>query len=71
MPGPKLADMPSMDDIKIGPGGQTFAQLKQAVVDARATWSGCPCDEHSETWQVAQDMLRAAYTRVGLPYVAP
>lgn len=71
MPGPKLADMPSMDDIKIGPGGQTFGQLKQAVRDAREAYMGCPCEAHSETWQVAQDMLRAAYTRVSLPYVSP
>ena len=60
-----------MDDITIGPSGQTFGQLKDAVRVSRATYTGCPCEPHLDAWTSAQDMLRAAYTRVGLPYVAP
>lgn len=75
-----LAAGPSMDDHKIGPAGQTFGQLKQAVLDARAAFMaslvdpGCAPREGAElmiAYESASSLLRAAYTRVGLPYVAP
>lgn len=71
MPGPKLAEMPAMDDIKIGPAGQTFGQLKQAVLDARARFARLGNQAALDELSDAQAMLRAAYTRVGLRYVAP
>lgn len=66
----------AMDDLKIGPGGQTFGQLKQAVRDARDTFmAGLVHGEADEAVRDAYDgavsLLRAAYVRVGLPYVAP
>lgn len=71
MPGPKLSEMPPMDDIRIGPGGQTFGQLKQRVRDARLVYLTHPGPVALRDLDDASRMLRAAYTRVGLPYVAP
>lgn len=73
---PSLAGMPGMDDIKIGPAGQTFGQLKQAVRDHRARFNaallkGAADEDLMDTYMAAVDLLKAAYTRVGLPYVAP
>lgn len=62
---------PSMDDIKIGPGGQTFGQLKADVRATREAYIACPCDHHLTAHEVSVSLLRAAYVRVGLPYVAP
>ena len=71
-----LRGQPGMDDLKIGPGGQTFAQLKDAVIDARrafqATLMKGQADEAiMEDYGRAVDLLKAAYVRVGLPYKAP
>lgn len=60
-----------MDELRIGPGGQTFRQLKQDVRATREAYVSCPCDHHLGALSDSQDMLRAAYTKVGLPYVAP
>lgn len=73
---PSLADMPPMDDHKVGPGGQTFGELKQAVRDAWSDFlaslvTGKDCDAKLDAHDAAVAMLKAAYTRVGLPYVAP
>lgn len=66
----------SMDDIKIGPAGQTFGQLKQDVLSTRqafmaALFKGEVDREVMEAHHTAVRLLEAAYTRVGLPYVAP
>ena len=66
-----LSDKPDMDDLSIGPAGETFGQLKSDVRDTRAAYLLCPCDHHSGALEVSTRMLRAAYTRVGLPYKAP
>jgi hypothetical protein len=71
-----LADQPSMDDIKIGPAGQTFGQLKQAVRDTRAAvmtalMKGQADDAMMERHNSNVRLLEAAYVRVGLPYTAP
>jgi hypothetical protein len=71
-----LRERPGMDDMKIGPAGQTFGQLKQAVLDARAAFQaelmkGEADDTLMASYGAAVDLLRAAYTRVGLPYTAP
>jgi hypothetical protein len=76
MNAPNLADMPQMDDHKIGPGGETFGQLKQRVRDCRLAYVGCSNDspvlhEYAEELASAVRVLRAAYIRVGLPYVSP
>lgn len=66
----------SMDDIKIGPGGQTFGQLKQDVLSTRSAFQsallrGQATDDMLDAYRAAVDLLEAAYVRVGLPYVAP
>lgn len=66
-----LAAGPSMDDHKIGPAGQTFGQLKQAVLDARERFTRLGTQSSMDELSDAQRLLRAAYVRVGLPYVAP
>lgn len=71
-----LAELPGMDTIKIGPGGETFGQLKQAVLDARAAYTAClngnpELSRLGDELAAAHSLLRAAYVRVGLPYVAP
>lgn len=66
-----LREQPGMDDYKIGPAGQTFGQLKADVRATRAAYTSCPCDHHVTAWEVSVSLLRAAYTRVGLPYKAP
>ncbi len=68
--------MTPMDDHKIGPGGQTFGQLKADVLDRRAEFmSALMKGEADESLQEAYDdavrLLKAAYVRVGLPYIAP
>jgi len=68
---PNLADLPGMDDIEIGPAGETFGQLKQRVRDARAALERNWTEETVGTLNDATSMLRAAYTRVGLRYRAP
>lgn len=60
-----------MDSLKIGPAGETFGQLKQNVKTARRAYMDDRTESTLKAYQSAQDMLRAAYTRVGLPYVAP
>lgn len=68
-----LADQPAMDDLPIGPDGETFGQLRQAVVDARIAYTRCPTD-NSVIAQLGDDLaeangrLRDAYAAVGLPY---
>jgi hypothetical protein len=71
-----LAEQPSMDDMKIGPGGQTFGQLKQAVRDSRAElmaalFTADVPTELMERHSTNTRLLEAAYVRVGLPYAAP
>lgn len=66
-----LAQRPAMDSLKIGPGGETFGQLKQAVRDARLVYLTHPGPTALADLDAASRMLRAAYVRVGLPYVAP
>lgn len=73
-----LADQPSMDDLKIGPAGQTFGQLKQAVIDARAAFMCSLLQDDARVgaealmaYESAVRLLEAAYVRVGLPYTAP
>lgn len=66
-----LTTRPAMNDLPIGPGGETFGQLRSAVVGAREAYGRCPCDHHADAWQGAQDALLAAYELVGLPYEAP
>lgn len=71
-----LREQPGMDDMKIGPAGQTFGQLKDAVIDARqamkgALLTGRADDALMERYGSAVDLLKAAYVRVGLPYKAP
>jgi hypothetical protein len=65
-----------MDAIKIGPGGQTLGELKAAVLDTRAVFLSALLGQSNleaanEAYDVAVRLLRAAYTRMGLPYVAP
>lgn len=60
-----------MDSLKIGPSGETFGQLKQNVKTARRAYMDKRTEATLKAYQSAQDMLRAAYVRVGLPYVAP
>lgn len=67
----RLDEMPGMDQHKIGPGGQTFGELRQAVRATRAAYTDCPCSAHLGGLEAAVRMLRAAYVRVGLPYKAP
>ena len=67
----RLADQPGMDEIKIGPAGETLGQLKQAVRDARHAYVARPGIHTTMAIDTATRMLRAAYTRMGLPYVAP
>jgi hypothetical protein len=71
-----LAEQPSMDDMKIGPGGQTFGQLKQAVLDSRAALLAALFTTDVPTALIERHnanvrLLEAAYVRVGLPYTAP
>lgn len=66
-----LDSSPPMDDLRIGPGGQTFGQLKARVVAARAAYTSSETQQALDDLLAAQDMLRAAYAKVGLPYVAP
>ena len=71
-----LAHLPSMDDLKIGPAGETFGQLKQRVLDCRydfktALLRGEADDDLMDVYDSAVQVLKAAYIRVGLPYVAP
>jgi hypothetical protein len=66
-----ITALPSMDDHKIGPGGQTFGDLKQAVLDARERFTRLGNQAALDELAEATRMLRAAYVRVGLPYVAP
>jgi len=67
----RLADLPGMDEIKIGPAGETMGQLKQAVVDARAALLRDSTGDTVGALNDALRMLRAAYVRIGLPYVTP
>ena len=60
----------------MGPGGQTLGELKQDVRDARALFmSALLCGEVTDDLLgillTAQNMLQAAYIRMGLEYVAP
>ncbi len=66
-----LRGQPGMDDLKIGPAGQTFAQLKSDVRATRAAYTSCPCDHHLGALESSVSLLRAAYVRVSLPYKAP
>ena len=71
-----LAEQPSMDDIKIGPAGETFGQLKERVRDSRAVlMRGLMKGEADQAVLEAHEsnvrLLEAAYVRVGLSYVAP
>lgn len=66
----------SMDDIRIGPAGQTFGELKAAVLESRdalltALVRGQADDALVERHQGNVDALEDAYTRVGLSYEAP
>ena len=68
--------MRPMDELKIGPAGQAFGQLKADVLDKRAAFlaalmQGQADDALAESYNSACRLLRAAYTRVGLPYRAP
>jgi hypothetical protein len=72
-----LAEQPAMDDLTIGPQGQTFGQLKADVVEYRARFNaallrseGVP-DDLMDGYMAAVDLLKAAYTQVGLSYQAP
>lgn len=71
-----LREQPGMDALKIGPAGQTFAQLKQDVLTERHSFQaallrGEATDGQMEAYDRAVGLLKAAYTRVGLPYKAP
>ena len=71
-----LDHLPPMDDMKIGPGGQTFGQLKADVVSLRGQYMECLMSGEvpvvtQHRYDSAVKLLKAAYTRVGLPYVAP
>lgn len=66
-----MRTLPDMDDIKIGPAGQTFGQLKQRVRDTRLVYVTHPGLAALHDLEVATRMLKAAYVRVGLPYKAP
>lgn len=71
-----LAEQPGMDTLRIGPAGQTFAELKQAVLDARQKFQaellrGRADNALMERYDSAVGLLKAAYVRVGLPYKAP
>ena len=76
---PATADMtalPSMDDHKVGPGGQTFGQLKADVIEARRAFmaklvTASATEADMDAYDAAVRLLEAAYVRVGLPYVAP
>lgn len=66
----------NMDDIAIGPAGETFGQLKAAVLDSRADVLSALCkgalsDALMERHQRNVDALEAAYVSVGLSYEAP
>lgn len=66
----------TMDDHKIGPAGETFGQLKANVLSARSAFmsellQGRADDALMEAYDGAVRLLKAAYVRVGLPYVAP
>jgi hypothetical protein len=68
-----LAELPAMNDLVIGPDGETFGQLKRAVVDARIAYTLCPTDSHElarlgDELAEANSRLREAYAAVGLPY---
>ena len=71
MAAPSLASGPSMDDIKIGPAGETFGELKQRVRDARERWARLGTQDALDELETAHSLLRAAYVRMGLPYVVP
>ena len=64
-----------MDALKVGPGGQTLGELKEAVLRARqlvvSSWSAEASDRASEALNDATRMLRAAYIRMGLPPKTP
>lgn len=65
-----------MDAIKIGPAGQTLGQLKAAVLDTRDVFLSAlvgqgDLDAAHEAYDGAVRLLRAAYVRMGLSYVAP
>lgn len=66
-----VSTLPDMDDLKIGPAGQSFGELKQAVRETRTAYTDCPCSVHLGDLEAATRMLKAAYVRVGLPYKAP
>jgi hypothetical protein len=71
-----LAGKPDMDELAIGPDGETFGQLKQRVRDTRAAYTACSTDNpelprYGDELAAAVARLRAAYTRVGLRYKAP
>ena len=71
-----LANQPAMNALPIGPDGQTFGQLRQAVLDAREAYTRCPGDSPAladlgDKLAAAHEALRAAYELVGLPYVTP
>ena len=74
----RLADMPGMDDTKIGPAGETFGQLKANVLAARAAYVSALTEgrlnlhpEVGDGLDTAVSLLRTAYACVGLPYEAP
>ena len=65
-----------MDALKVGPGGQTLGELKQAVLDAEAALvaalnEGATTQDHIDACKTSQRMLRAAYVRMGLPPKTP
>ena len=65
-----------MDSLKVGPGGQTLGELKEAVLDTRSAFLSALAfakadNELMDRYEDAVRMLRAAYVRMGLPYAAP
>jgi len=72
-----LAELPNMDDLAIGPAGETFGQLKARVIDQRQQFMaalmqpGGPGDALMDSYKAAQLALQAAYESVGLEYIAP
>lgn len=65
-----------MDGYKIGPAGQTLGELKADVLAERQVFlsalaRGEVDDELMDSYNTAQSLLRAAYVRLGLGYVAP
>jgi hypothetical protein len=66
----------NMDGYKIGPAGQTLGELKADVIAERRVFMaalarGEADDDAIGAYHAAISLLRAAYTRMGLEYVAP